>query len=98
MLLSVNLICRSRRVQGLIYNRLRHRTEHRNVINKDWSNVKTVQIIVEDKVWIGFGVTILKGVKIGEGAVIGAKSVVTRDVKPWTVVAGNPARLIKTIR
>jgi len=75
-----------------------HNHDGRNVINKDWSNVKTVQIIVEDKVWIGFGVTILKGVKIGEGAVIGAKSVVTRDVKPWTVVAGNPARLIKTIR
>ena len=45
--------------------------------------------------WIGFDVTILKGVTIGEGAVIGAKSVVTKDVEPWTVVAGNPAVVVK---
>jgi len=68
-----------------------------NVINKDWSNVISKPILVESKVWIGFDVTILKGVTIGEGAVIGAKSVVTRDVPPWTVVAGNPARVVKQI-
>lgn len=69
-----------------------------NVMNKDWSNVISKPIVIEDKVWIGFDVLILKGVHIGEGAVIGAKSVVTKDVPAWTVVAGNPAILIKTIK
>lgn len=66
-----------------------------NAANKDWSNVLSKPIIIESKVWIGFDVTILKGVTIGEGAVIGAKSVVTKDVEPWTVVAGNPAVVVK---
>jgi len=68
-----------------------------NVINKDWSHVNSKPIHICSKVWIGFDVTILKGVTIGEGAVVGAKSVVTKDVPPWTVVAGNPARIIKTL-
>ncbi len=44
--------------------------------------------------WVGAGVIILPNVTIGEGAVVGAGSVVTRDVAPFTIVAGNPARLI----
>lgn len=68
------------------------------IINKDWTNVNTRPIAIQDKVWIGFGVTVLKGVTIGEGAVVGAKSVVTRDVPPWTVVAGNPAKVVKYIK
>lgn len=66
-----------------------------NVYNKDWSKVVSKPIIIESKVWIGFDVTILKGVTIGEGAVVGAKSVVTKDVEAWTVVAGNPAVVVK---
>lgn len=65
--------------------------------NKDWSNVKSKPIKICDKSWIGFDAVILKGVTIGEGAIIGARSVVTKDVEPWTVVAGNPARFIKNI-
>jgi acetyltransferase-like isoleucine patch superfamily enzyme len=42
-------------------------------------------------------VTILKGVTIGEGAIVGAGAVVARDVSPWTVVGGNPAKTIKTL-
>ena len=69
-----------------------------NVINKDWGNVVTKPIVIGDKVWIGFDATILKGVTIGEGAVVGAKSVVTKDVEAWTVVAGNPAKIIRKIK
>lgn len=54
-------------------------------------------IVIEDKVWIGINSTILPGVKIGYGAIVGAGSVVTRDVPAMTVVAGNPARIIKRI-
>lgn len=68
-----------------------------NIMNKDWSHVKTKPIVIHDKAWIGFDATILKGVTVGEGAVVGAKSVVTRDVPPWSVVAGNPARVVKYI-
>lgn len=67
------------------------------IYSKNWDCVKSKPIIINDKVWIGFGVTILKGVTIGEGAVIAAKSVVTKDVPAWTVVGGNPAHVIKKI-
>ena len=45
--------------------------------------------------WIGFDSCVLPGVTVGEGAVVGARSVVTTDVEPFTIVAGNPARLIR---
>jgi acetyltransferase-like isoleucine patch superfamily enzyme len=66
-----------------------------NVANKNWSCIANAPVVIESKVWIGFEVTILKGVTVGEGAVIGAKSVVTKSVEPWTVVAGNPAVVVK---
>jgi acetyltransferase-like isoleucine patch superfamily enzyme len=50
---------------------------------------------IEDGAWIGEGATVLKGVHIGKGAVVGAQAVVTRDVAPFSVVAGSPARIIK---
>ena len=59
--------------------------------------VSTAPIVIANDVWIGANVSILAGVTIGEHAVVGAGSVVTKDVPPYTVVAGNPARVIKTI-
>ncbi len=51
-------------------------------------------IVIGDHVWIGYRVIVLPGVTIGEGAVVGAGAVVTRDVEPFTIVAGNPAKKI----
>jgi carbonic anhydrase/acetyltransferase-like protein (isoleucine patch superfamily) len=52
---------------------------------------------IERNVWIGFDACVLPGVTIGEGAVVGARSVVAEDVPPYTVVAGNPARVIRRL-
>lgn len=51
-------------------------------------------VTIDDDVWIGGRVIILPGVSIGTGSVIGAGSVVTKDVQPYTIVAGNPAKII----
>jgi len=53
------------------------------------------KVVIGHDVWIGHGVTILPGVHVGTGAVVGAGSVVTKSVAPYTIVAGNPARLIR---
>lgn len=50
---------------------------------------------IGNDVWIGHGATILSGVTVGDGAIIGARAVVTRDVAPYAVVTGNPARQVK---
>lgn len=55
---------------------------------------KIGKIIIEDNVFIGAGCTILPNVVVGEGSIVGAGSVVSRNVPPYTVVAGNPARVI----
>lgn len=55
-------------------------------------------MVIADYVWIGANAVIMPGVTIGEGAVVGAGAVVTKDVPPYTVVAGVPAKLIKTLK
>ena len=67
------------------------------IASKNWDCVNSKPIVIHDDVWIGMNCTILKGVVIGEGAVIGACSVVTKDVPAWSVVAGNPAKVVKTL-
>jgi len=52
-------------------------------------------VVIGNDVWIGANVIILPGVKIGDGAIIGAGSIVTKNVEKYTVVAGNPAKIIK---
>lgn len=64
---------------------------------KDWSLVKSKSIHIHDQAWIGFNSIILKGVTIGEGAIVGAGSVVTKDVPANTLVAGNPAKIIREV-
>src|SRR3954452_16763401 len=53
-------------------------------------------VVIEDDVWIGARAIILPSVRIGRGSVVGAGSVVTKDVPPYSVVGGNPARVIKS--
>ena len=55
---------------------------------------KDQKIIIEDDVWIGFGAIIFTGVKIHRGAIVAAGSIVTHDVPAYTIVAGNPARVL----
>lgn len=68
----------------------------RIVVNRN-SDIKRKPVQIDDYVWIGANAMVLKGVHIGRGAVIGAGSVVTKDVPELTVYAGNPARFVKNI-
>lgn len=60
----------------------------------DW---KVVPTFVRKGASIGSGATILAGITVGEGAIVGAGAVVTRDIAPWTIVAGNPARVLRLL-
>ena len=62
--------------------------------NKSRPQIKSKPVFIADDVWIGFNATILKGVSIGEGAVISPGAVVVDDVPPHTTVAGNPAKRV----
>lgn len=59
--------------------------------------VEAKPIHIERNVWIGFDACVLPGVTIGEGSIVGARSVVTQVVPPFTIVAGNPARIVREI-
>jgi acetyltransferase-like isoleucine patch superfamily enzyme len=63
----------------------------------DWTKVKIEPVRICRGAWIGAATIIMKGVTIGEGAVCGMGSVVTKDVAPYTVVAGNPARVVREL-
>ena len=85
-------------------------TEHPSVFNrklvstfpfgdKEWGDYPKSQskgkIIIGSDVWIGEGVTLLSGVKIGDGAIVGARTVVAKDIAPYAIVVGNPARIVR---
>lgn len=63
---------------------------HRKVVSKG-------PVIIGNNVWIGDKATILPNVKIGDGVIIGANSVVTKDIPPYCIVGGNPAKIIKQV-
>lgn len=70
----------------------------RNILNKHFANISynpSETVSIGNDVWIGEGVCIVSGVNIGDGAVIGAHAVVTKDVEPYSIVAGVPAKFIK---
>lgn len=72
-----------------------------NMVQRGHSSIQgsviTAPIVIEDDVWISYNVSILKGVRIGKGSIIGAGSVITKDVPSFSLVAGNPAKLIKKL-
>lgn len=78
---------------------LERRRDYQCILGKDKEKptVPAAPVLIGDDCWIGSGAFIAKGVKIGEGSVIGARSVVTHDVPPHTLAAGNPAREIRAI-
>jgi virginiamycin A acetyltransferase len=60
-----------------------------------WQKENRGDTVVGNDVWIGMEAVIMAGVGIGDGAIVAAKSVVTHDVPPYAIVAGNPARIVK---
>ncbi len=74
-----------------------HRDGRRFVQSKDWSVVGAKAIQIHPRAWIGRNATILKGVTIGEGAIVAPFSMVIKNVAAWTMVAGNPAEPIDIV-
>lgn len=83
------------RQEDLAQQLIDHRNGENFIANKNWEVVNSKPIRIKDNAWIGMNVIILKGVTIGEGAIVGAGSVVTKDVPDFAIVAGNPARIVK---
>jgi acetyltransferase-like isoleucine patch superfamily enzyme len=80
--------------QNVVFSGLNH--TFRDVTLPSWKQpVTTKTIVIEDEVWVGANVVITAGVAIGKHAVVAAGSVVTKDVPPYTIVGGNPAKVIK---
>ncbi|MEA2647442.1 MAG: hypothetical protein QOE92_2525 [Chloroflexota bacterium] len=75
-------------------------TDHHSVAvdrRRPGARPATAPVVIEDNVWVAGGAVILKGVTIGRDAVVGYGAIVTSDVPPGTVVAGNPARVVRNL-
>lgn len=68
-----------------------------NSLIRPFAPVTRAPIIIEEDVWLGAGVVVLPGVRIGRGAIVGSNAVVTKDVEPLHVVAGQPAKTIRVL-
>lgn len=78
----------------IIYNQM-HRFDRTDIPMNQQGYGPVEPVVIGNDVWIGSRVTIMPGVKVGDGSIIGAGAVVTHDVPPWAVVGGVPARVIK---
>lgn len=80
---------------------MERRVDAENIIfngkRENFSTLKSAPVVIGDDAWIGCNSIILKGVSIGKGAIVAAGSVVTKDVEPFTLVAGNPAKVVKQL-
>jgi Acetyltransferase (isoleucine patch superfamily) len=72
-----------------------HGWEQATPSQNDLASLSKGDTVIGNDVWIGREAVILPGVKVGDGAIIGAQSVVTHDVPPYSIIAGNPARFIR---
>lgn len=79
----------------IVYTR-NHRTSRCDLLMQEQGYEEERPVIIEDDVWIGRRVIILPGVTIGKGSVIGAGAVVPKSIPPFSVAAGNPAKVVKT--
>lgn len=79
----------------LIYTK-NHEFNRLDIPMMEQGNTQPKEVIIEDDVWIGARAIILPGVTIGKGAIIAAGAVVTKDVEPYAIVGGNPAKQIKS--
>ena len=79
------------------YNERRNDLSNTFSGKKTWTDVKISQTVIEDDVWIGANAIILKGVTVGRGAIVGAGSVVTKNIPEMSVYAGNPASLVRKL-
>ncbi len=70
-------------------------TASHDIYSKEHSLI-TAPILIESRAWVAAEAYVGMGVTIGEGAVVGARAAVFKNVDPWTIVGGNPAKLIKT--
>ena len=75
---------------------LNHSTERTDIPMSRQGFTEEKEVIIEDDVWIGARVIILPGVRVSQGSIIAAGSVVTKDVPPYTIVGGAPAKVIKS--
>lgn len=98
VLISFDVFITDHDSHSLFYDKRKHDVQKWMNGDKDWSHVPIRPITIGDKSWIGARAIILKGISIGEGAVVAAGSVVTRDVLPWILVGGNPARQIRILK
>lgn len=67
-----------------------------SVANRN-KGVEAAPVVIEDDVWLGAGVTVVPGVRVGKGSVVGAGAVVTKDVPPYSLAVGAPARVIRKV-
>jgi acetyltransferase-like isoleucine patch superfamily enzyme len=93
--LDVSIGDRSLLAEGVHLTDFDHRTERLDVAIKD-QGIVTAPVRVGPDVWLGRNVTVLRGVDIGQGSVIGAQAVVTRDVPPFSIAVGVPARVVRS--
>ena len=94
---NVNIIDTNAHESDALERAINGREILKNGLPKEKGNVSSAPIIIHDNAWINFNSIILKGVTIGEGAIVAAGSVVTKDVPAFTLVAGNPAKVIKKL-
>ena len=71
--------------------------EHLSLYERERPLVSKGKVVIEDYVWMGENSVVMSGVTVGHNSLIGANAVVTKDIPPYSIVAGNPARILRTL-